>query len=216
MRAARVGRADVMARPAKGEFTRIARLLEAGAQGIMYPRCDSSAEARQVVEWAKFAPIGKRGVDGGNPDMPYCTMPLDEYVEQANQETFIVIQVEEQHAIDAAEAIARVDHIDVLFLGPADYSVLSGFPGRFDHPALLDALENVARAAGKAGIAWGAPAFSAEHARMLMEMGATFLCHNADIVMVKQGLDRIQEEFSQLGFSFANSMNGAACRHGGC
>src|SRR5262249_21162346 len=68
MRAARVGDADVMVRPAKGEFMRIGRILESGAQGILYPRCDDAAEARQVVTWSKFAPLGKRGFDGGNPD----------------------------------------------------------------------------------------------------------------------------------------------------
>src|SRR6266576_1643170 len=54
MRAARVGGADIMVRPAKGEFMRMGRMLEAGAQGILYPRCDDAAEAQQVVTWSKF------------------------------------------------------------------------------------------------------------------------------------------------------------------
>src|SRR6478672_10502920 len=61
MRAARVGGADIMVRPAKGEFMRLGRMLEAGAQGILYPRCDDAAEARDVVKWSKFAPLGRRG-----------------------------------------------------------------------------------------------------------------------------------------------------------
>src|SRR5690606_21345613 len=151
-----------------------------------------------------------RGIDGGNPDMPYCTMPLQEYIEAANRETFIVIQLEEPEAVDAAEEIARVKHIDVLFLGPADFSVLSGIPGRFDHPQMQKALEKVARAARNAGIHWGSPAFSPEHARQLLDMGATFLCHSADILMIKTALDRLQEDFGKLGFTFANGVNGYA------
>jgi 4-hydroxy-2-oxoheptanedioate aldolase len=116
MRAARVGGADILARPAKGEFMRMARLLEMGAQGIMYPRCDDAAEAREVVRWSKFAPLGRRGVDGGNPDMPYCTMPLPEYIERANAETFLVIQIEDPAALEHVEEIAAVPGIDVLFL----------------------------------------------------------------------------------------------------
>src|ERR1044072_6178243 len=73
MRAARVASADMRVRPSKGEFMRLGRMLEAGAQGIMYPRCDDAAEAKQVVTWGKFAPLGKRGFDGGNPAMPYRT-----------------------------------------------------------------------------------------------------------------------------------------------
>src|SRR5215472_429466 len=52
MRAARVGSADILVRPAKGEFMRLGRMLEAGAQGLMYPRCEDAAEAKQVVTWA--------------------------------------------------------------------------------------------------------------------------------------------------------------------
>ena len=59
LRAARVGTSDVMVRPAKGEFMRMGRLLEAGAQGIMYPRCESAEEAAELVRWAKFAPQGE-------------------------------------------------------------------------------------------------------------------------------------------------------------
>src|SRR5436190_12784114 len=58
MRAARVGSADIMVRIAKGEFMRMGRVLEAGAQGIMYPRCDDAAEAHNIVTWSKFAPLG--------------------------------------------------------------------------------------------------------------------------------------------------------------
>jgi 4-hydroxy-2-oxoheptanedioate aldolase len=202
MRAARVGKADILARAAKGEFARVARLLEAGAQGIMYPRCDDAAEAHQVVQWAKFAPVGKRGFDGGNPDMPYCTMPMAEYVKAANDETFIVIQIEESGALDHAEEIAAVPGVDVLFLGPADFSVLSGFPGQFDHPKVAKAMERVAKAAHNAGKAWGMPAFSPDHCRVLLDKGARLICHSADIVLIKEGLDRIQRQFSNLGFSF--------------
>src|SRR6185295_16838630 len=108
IRATRVGVSDVIARPAKGEFMRMGRLLEAGAKGIMYPRCDDAAEAAEVVRWSKFAPLGERGIDGANPDMPYCSMSADEYVAMANRETFVVIQIEQPSALQHVEAIAKV------------------------------------------------------------------------------------------------------------
>jgi hypothetical protein len=94
-----VGSADILARPAKGEFMRLGRLLEAGAQGIMYPRCADAAEAREVVRWSKFAPQGQRGFDSGNADVPYCMMPMDEYVRSANEQTFLVVQIEDPAAL---------------------------------------------------------------------------------------------------------------------
>jgi len=158
------------------------------------------------VRWAKFAPQGKRGFDGGNPDMPYCTMSMADYIRQANEETFLLIQLEEQQAVDNAQAIAEVPGVDVLFFGPGDFTVLSGIPGQFDHPSVTKAMEKVAEAARKAGKHWGTPAFSVDHAKKLLDMGATFLCHTADILLVKDGLSRVQREFAPLGFRFSSRL----------
>jgi 4-hydroxy-2-oxoheptanedioate aldolase len=208
IRATRVNHCDIVGRAAKGELMRMSRLLEAGAHGIMYPRCDDAAEAAEVVKWAKFAPMGKRGFDGGNPDMPYCAFPMDEYMKLANEQTFIIIQLEEQAAVDRAEEIAAVPGVDVLFLGPADFTTLSGIPGQWEHPIVLKAFEKIAKAARKAGKSWGTPTFSPEHCKRLLDMGARFFCHNADIVMLKTGLERIQEQFSPLGFTYNNLLTG--------
>jgi 4-hydroxy-2-oxoheptanedioate aldolase len=206
MRAARVGSTDIMVRPAKGEYMRMGRLLEAGAQGIMYPRCSDAAEAREVVTWAKFAPLGKRGFDGANPDNPYCAMPMVEYLQAANEHTFLVIQIEDDTAVANAEAIAAVEGVDVLFFGPGDFSVLAGIPGQFDHPRLQQAMRTIADAARKAGKHWGMPCWSPDQPRQLLDMGARFLCHGADIIMVKKGLEDIQRRFGPLGFTFENRL----------
>lgn len=202
IRATRAGVTDVVARPAKGEFMRMARLLEAGAKGIMYPRCDDAAEAAEVVRWAKFAPLGERGVDGANADAPYCSMPLKQYVHSANQETFIVIQLEHAAAIEQVEAIAAIKGVDVLMFGPADFSVLSGITGQFDNHLVREAKQRIAAAAEKAGIHWGSSCGSIQEIREIMEMGARFICHGADILMVKRGLEQIRTECSALGFHF--------------
>ncbi len=206
MRAARVGGSDVVARPAKGEFMRMARLLEAGAQGIMYPRCDDATEAAEVVRWAKFAPLGERGCDGAGADAPYCSIPTAQYVEQANRETFIVIQLEQQHALDNAESIAAVEGVDILFLGPGDFSVLSGIPGQFDHPLIQDAMKKTAAAARNAGKCWGTTCANPQSLAMLLELGARFIAYGADILMVKRGLEQIQRESAELGFTFDNRL----------
>lgn len=206
MRAARVGSTDIMVRPAKGEFMRLGRMLEAGAQGILYPRCDDAAEARQVVTWSKFAPLGKRGFDGGNPDMPYCSMPIDQYIKAANEQTFVVVQIEEGRALENAQAIAEVEGVDALFLGPSDFSILSGIPGQFEHAIIQDAIRKVADAAKKAGKHWGMPTGSVEQTKKLLDMGARFICHGADIIMVKTGLERIRQQLGPLGFTFTNKL----------
>ncbi len=202
MRAARVGSADLMARPAKGEFMRMGRLLEAGAQGIMYPRCDNADEARQVVRWSKFAPLGTRGFDGGNADAPYCSMAMDRYIREANGQTFLVLQIEDLQAVDNARAIAEVEGVDVLFVGPADLSILSGVPGQFDHPLVQDAIHKVAQAAKQAGKDWGTTSPSAARTKELLDQGARFICQGCDIVMVKQGMEKLRQDAAAMGFTF--------------
>ena len=204
MRAARVGATDIMARPAKGEFMRMQRMLEAGAHGIMYPRCDDALEAAEVVRWAKFPPDGERGCDGANPDMPYLMGPLEDYLLEANRQTFLVIQIEQPRTVEHIDAIAAVEGVDVLFIGPGDLSIQSGIPGQFDHPKIRAVMESVAEAAEKHGKHWGCPAFSPQHTRELLALGARFICYHADILMIKSGLEEIQHEFSPMGFTFGD------------
>ena len=199
LRAARVGTSDVMVRPAKGEFMRMGRILEAGATGIMYPRCDNAAEAREVVRWSKFAPLGQRGIDAANPDNPYCMMPLVEYLKAANEQTFIVIQIEDPSALAQVDEIAAVPGVDIVFFGPGDFSILSGIPGQMNHELIKDAMRKVSAAVQKHGKNWGMPIFSVEHAQEVLSLGGRFLCHSADILLVKNGLDEIQKKFAPLG-----------------
>jgi 4-hydroxy-2-oxoheptanedioate aldolase len=206
MRAARVGSADIVARPAKWEFMRTCRLLEAGAQGIMYPRCETAEEAAEVVRWMKFAPLGERGVDGANADSPYCSAPMNEYLKTANEETIVIVQIESPKALENVEAIANVPGVDVLMFGPGDFSVLAGVPFQFDHAKIINARERIAKAAKNARIHWGTVSPSPEHTATLLELGARFICHGADILMVKRGLEQIQAAYAPLGFTFDNRL----------
>jgi 4-hydroxy-2-oxoheptanedioate aldolase len=208
MRATRVGASDIVIRPAKGEFMRMGRMLEAGANAIMYPRCSDAREAAEVVRWAKFAPLGERGFDGAGADMPYCSMPVDEYIAQANDETVIIIQLEDPEAVDAADEIAAVEGVDALMFGVADYSILSGVPGQFHHPAVQEAMLRVAEAAMRQGKHWGTPAANTEQCRRLMDLGARIHYHGADIVALRGALLNIQRQFGPLGFEFANRLTG--------
>ena len=207
MRAARVGTSDIVTRPAKGEFMRMARLLEAGATGIMYPRCESAAEAAEVVKWAKFAPPGERGMDGANADMPYCALPAKYYLEKANAETLVIIQIESPRALAEVEAIAAVPGVDVVMIGPGDLSVLSGWlPFDFTHPRMMEVRKRVAAAAQKAGIQWGTTSPGLEHSRGLVEEGARFICHGSDITTLKRALEQIQEQYATIGMTFDNRL----------
>ncbi len=206
MRAARVGTSDIIARPAKGEFMRMCRMLEAGAHGIMYPRCDNAQEAAEVVRWCKFAPVGQRGFDSGNPDNPYCSTSPRQYIEQANAETFIIIQLESPAAIDQAADIAQVAGVDAIILGPADFSILAGIPGEYDHPLIEDALRRIAAACQAAGKHWGCPGLRTQRTRELLDRGARLVFSGADILLLKASLEQLQRDFAPMGLSFDNRL----------
>ena len=205
MRAARVGTSDIVARPAKGEFMRLARVLEIGASAIMYPQCDNADEASQLVRAAKFPPDGRRGCDWGGADTPYMMMPMEEYLRKANEETLLIAQIESPEALENVEAIAQVPGIDILFLGPGDYSIRLGIPGQSQHPEIRAAEDRIARAASHAGIHWGLPVGSPEQAQDAIDRGARFICHQADLNLMKHALESIQSRFSPLGFTFNQS-----------
>ena len=177
-----------------------------GVQGIMYPRCSNASEAEEVVRWTKFAPLGQRGFDGAGADAFYTGIPMDEYVKDANEETFTVIQMEDPKAVEYAEAIAAVQGVDVIMLGSADFSVLSGIPGQFDHPSIEKSLNKIARAASNTGKHWACTAADVDSAKELLQRGAGMVLHNADICIIKKGLEKIKDNFSKLGFQFKENL----------
>jgi len=206
MRAARVGVSDIIARPAKGEFMRLGRLLEAGATGIMYPRCQHAEEAAEVVRAARFAPLGTRGVDGGNADMPYASMSLPAYISAANARTFIFIQIEDPDSLEHVEKIAAVPGVDGIFFGPGDFSVLAGIPEQFDHPRIVAAQERISDACRAHGRRWGMPGLDHDHVQRILRLGASFIAWGTDIVVLKEGFESIQKSFARFGFNFDNQL----------
>lgn len=214
-RAARVSDMDVMARPAKGEFLRMCRLLEAGASVIMYPRCESAEEAREIVQWAKFPPLGQRGYFSAAPDNPYCLTPMADYLRQANDETVLLAQVESPSAVREAKAMAAVEGIDMLFFGPGDFSLTAGVPGQFDAPVVREAMAETARAAQAAGKRFGTLVTNLEQAQRALDLGASLLAYGGDLHFVRQAVIDMKRQFASLGFAFDDRRFGAAAETAG-
>jgi 2-keto-3-deoxy-L-rhamnonate aldolase RhmA len=126
------------------------------------------------------------------------------YLQSANEQTVLIAQLESPSAIEQAEAIASVPGIDVVMIGPGDLSVVAGIPYQFDHPIITQAYRSVAVAAKRTGKAWGTVSGTPEHTRQLLDLGARFLCHGCDLIMVKQGMEQIQQRYAPLGFTFDN------------
>ncbi|QYM78585.1 aldolase [Horticoccus luteus] len=147
IRAARVHDIDTLVRVSRGSYSDYIRPLEAGATGLIVPHVANADEARQIVEWTRFHPLGKRALDGGNIDGQFCLLPLEDYLHQSNTERIVVLQIESPEALEHAEAIAAVPGFDALLFGPGDFSHRLGQPGKLDAPAVVAARKRVAAAA---------------------------------------------------------------------
>lgn len=146
IRAARLHDMDTLVRVAKGSYSDYVRPLEAGATGIIVPHVESAAEARQIVSWCRFHPLGKRALDGGNTDGAYCTVPITDYIQHANRECLIVLQIESPEGLAHTEEIAAVPGFDGFLFGPGDFSHRIGKAGELTAPEVTAARRRVAQA----------------------------------------------------------------------
>jgi 4-hydroxy-2-oxoheptanedioate aldolase len=142
---------DLLCRVQRGSYSDYIRPLELDAAGIMVPHVMSLEDAKNVVSMTRFPPVGRRPVDGGNADAFYCNVPFKDYLKQANEERFVILQIEDPEALNDLEAIAELEGYDMLFFGPGDYSVTIGMPGELWHPEVDRVRKLVADAAKKYG-----------------------------------------------------------------
>ncbi len=151
IRAARLHNIDSLIRVARGSYSDYIRPFEADATGIIVPHVASAAEARQIVEWVRFHPVGKRALDGGNIDGQFCLLPMDDYLHHSNTERMVILQIESPEALENVEEIAAVPGFNGLLFGPGDFSHRIGQAGQLDAPQVVDARKRVAAAARRHG-----------------------------------------------------------------
>ena len=182
--------ADLMVRVARGSYSDYVRPLELDAAGIMVPHIMSAADARTVTRTTRFHPVGRRPVDGGNADGAYCGIDFKAYLQQANRERFVVIQIEDPEPLTELDEIASVEGIDMLFFGPGDFSHGIGAPGQWDDPRIGDARKRVVEACRRHGKFAGTVG-SPDNAADLVKMGYQFINLGADVIALWTDCRRI-------------------------
>lgn len=192
--AAKAHDADVMVRVPRGSYSNYIRPLELDAAGIMIPHVMGLDDARELIRMTRFHPVGRRPIDGGNADGAYTDMDFQDYLRQANQQRFTVLQIEDPEPLADLEAIASLDGFDMLFFGPGDFSQGIGAPGEWNHPELINARKRVAEVAaahGKFAGTVGSPGNLNE----LTEMGYRFISVGADVVGLKDYCKQLVSAF---------------------
>ncbi len=186
---------DCMVRPSITQSTQLYRYLEDGATGLMIPHVSTEERARSLVESVKFPPLGNRGLDGAGLDTEYMLQGGTSYPEEANAETFLVVQIETPQAIEAVEAIAAIDGVDGLFIGTGDLGLR--LKCSKSAMSLEDAIDIVASAAKKHGKAWGCPMLTVDNMRDFSRRGAQLISHGGDFLGLKLYLESLARDFVQ-------------------
>lgn len=181
-------------RPASNDTVLIKRMLDAGAQTLLAPYVQNREEAAAAVAAVRYPPRGVRGVAATTRASGYGA--ITGYAARAEEEICLLVQVETVEALAEIEAIAELDGIDGIFVGPGDLSASMGYPGQPGHPEVkamvLDAIRRIAAAGKPAGLL----TLDKEFARECIEAGSLFTAIDLDASILLRNARDIARTFS--------------------
>jgi len=168
-----------------GEDVPIKQALDVGAAGIIAPQVNSADHARRIVDAAKYAPMGQRGL--GVARAHGYGLRVREYLERANEDTAVIVQAEHSDAVRDIRDIVRVEGVDGVLIGPYDLSASLGLPGAVDHPEVVEAITRVRDACAEANVPIGIFGLNADAVRPYVEQGFTLIVVGVDTVLMANG-----------------------------
>jgi 2-keto-3-deoxy-L-rhamnonate aldolase RhmA len=133
------------------EHWHASRMLDNGAQGIVFPHVDSKEEAERVASACRYPPVGKRSMGGALAQLGYASTPVAEAARLMNEETLVVVMIESPGAVNKADDIAATKGVDALLIGTNDLCFEMGIPGQFNDPRVKEAYTKVIAACRKHG-----------------------------------------------------------------
>lgn len=194
----RLADVDCIWRPPTIERAGLSRLLEDGATGLMIPQVNTADSARQLVMATKFPPLGDRGLDGATLDAGFWVNKPSDYPRAANRETFLIIQIETPLALQNVDAIAAVEGVDLLFLGPGDLSLRLDCKPSLQDSTLRAALETMVAASKKHRKPWGLPVGTIEDAKTIVDMGGQFIVLGSELWAIHNHLHTCRAQLDSL------------------
>jgi 4-hydroxy-2-oxoheptanedioate aldolase len=187
------GTATPIVRPAWNDTVLLKRILDLGAQSVLVPYVQNPEEAKRAVQAVRYPPAGVRGVAVASRASNYGRIP--EYLKKANSEICLLVQVETRSALADLEAIAKVEGVDGVFIGPSDLAASLGHIGHPQHADVQAALEDAARRLKAVGKPAGILTPNEEEARRYIGWGYTFVAVGADLGLLARGADTLAKKF---------------------
>lgn len=163
------------------QYSLVARALDIGAQGIIFPRIEDARLLETAIGWTKFPPQGARGYGLMAPQTDYEPHTFAQMIEHVNANTLTVLQIESKRAVEARDEILSVPGIDAVMIGPADLSISMGVPGDFQNPVMIEAMDAIRDTCERYGIAPGTQTRAVPQAKFWKERGMRFLGCGSEI-----------------------------------
>jgi len=163
------------------QYSLVARALDCGARGIIFPRMEDPRLLETAVRWTRFPPAGTRGYGLMAPQIDYEPLSFNEVIAHVNDNVLTVLQIETKRAVEAREELLSVPGIDAVMIGPSDLSISLGVPGEFLHEKVVAAMEAVRDTCDRKGIAPGTQTRSAPQAKFWKDRGMRFLGCGSDV-----------------------------------
>ncbi|SRR5581483_549561 len=176
------------------QYSLVARALDCGAQGVIFPRVESPELLEKAISWTKFPPVGVRGYGLTQVQTDYEALSFSQIIEHVNANTMVVLQIETRKALEGREELLAVSGIDAVMVGPADLSISLGVPGDFQNPKMVEAMESVRDTCNRRGIAPGTQTRSPALARFWKDRGMRFLgCSNDTGMLYERAIELVSQ-----------------------
>jgi len=185
---------SALVRPVEGTNALIKQLLDVGAQTILVPMVESAEQAMQIVSAAKYPPQGVRGL-GTSMARAANWNRAGDYLDKANDEICVIVQVETLAGLDNIQEIVAVEGVDAVFIGPSDLSAAMGYLGDPGHPAVVAAIEDAFKIVRTAGKQVGVLAVTKELADKYVATGARFVGVGVDAALLANATKQLAAQF---------------------
>ncbi len=173
----------------------ITKYMDMGADGLLVPMTNTREDIEKVIQYAKYAPLGQRGISTQRAHTEYNPPALEDYMKQANERTIILAQIETRQGINNVRDILSVDGVDAVLIGPNDMACDCGTPGNFHTPLMQDNILAVIGAAREFNKPSGIIASNISFLKECKEKGMTVFSCNSETGILLSGARKIVNEF---------------------
>lgn len=189
----------VIAKTPELDRAEVAKLLECGIVGIQLPRTESRAHVETLRSYLKFPPYGTRAIAPGYGSSGYSQpASWSDWMKQQDEETSLVVHIETRKAYENAEEIISTPGVDMVYLGPGDFSIEMGHPGDYDHPDVAGPMEQILKLCKKHNVPFGTTASSSKAAKRWVKKGAQFFETTDELCLIVESAKRLVRDYREF------------------